>query len=197
IENLVCIVINVKHANCWLTTGLLGDSYRERGGAVCGENNTIVNSDNDCYAHLDRLPLPSRLLLTQPPLRISFPGKLVPREPLAKDEPHGEIKPLAIVQALPIIVPECLFVQVPEGRYQTARHRSGPSDYCTGMPVRPSTGRGETAPRSRRYHVYHASGGSRSSPARWCGLHRARTRRHGLRLHAEIHQALHTISAHR
>src|ERR1022692_3717510 len=102
IENLVCIVINVKHANCWLTTGLLGDSYRERGGAVCGENNTIVNSDNDCYAHLDRLPLPSRLLLTQPPLRISFPGKLVPREPLA------------IVQALPIIVPECLFVQVPE-----------------------------------------------------------------------------------
>jgi hypothetical protein len=26
---------------------------------------------------------------------------------------------------------------------------------------------------------------------------RARTRRHGLRLHAGIHQALHTISAHR
>ena len=113
-ENLVCIVINVKHANCWLTTGLLGDSYCEHGGAVRGENNTIVNSDNDCYAHLDRLPLPSRLLLTQPPLRISFPGKLVPREPLAKDAPHGDIKPLAIVQALPIIVPECLFVQVPE-----------------------------------------------------------------------------------
>src|ERR1035441_2261862 len=171
IENLVCIVINVKHANCWLTTGLLGDSYRERGGAVCGENNTIVNSDNDCYAHLDRLPLPSRLLLTHPPLRISFPGKLVPREPLAKDAPHGDIKPLAIVQALPIIVPECLFVQVPE---EVKRLHAHVGTMYTTLQEAPEV-----------------------LQPRWCGLHRARTRRHGLRLHAEIHQALHTISAHR
>ena len=59
-------------------------------------------------------PCLDRSLLVSLTGRLNLSGQLVPGQVLAYDLPHGQIKSLAVVQALALVVAPRLLIEVPE-----------------------------------------------------------------------------------
>jgi hypothetical protein len=61
-----------------------------------------------------RFPRCCRLRSIGPRSRFALAGQLVEGETFPDDLPDCHVEPLAVVQTLAVIVPEALFVQIPE-----------------------------------------------------------------------------------